>query len=214
MTDIDLVGQQVMDIIQRGPEASGDRQQVSEVLHLMHDTIDYYIRFYLGQARIFEHHEQFRDYYHDIYLKCTILVGKICREWTDANYNRIKRYINKSISGWVHNALYLVKKKQIVLVIDTAAVMSQYGIANEYGAVDCAADIATVENHISSSLPRFFELVHAIEGDDVYTSKDKLAGRFRSAVMYEYVRSGRIMSVDEYFCKLTGAIFNKESTVE
>lgn len=202
-----------MNIIQRGPGTPGDRQQVSEVLRLMHDTIDYYIRFYLGQARIFEHHTQFRDHYHDIYLKCTTLVSKVCREWTDANYNRIKRYINKSIAGWVHNALYLIKKKQIVLIIDTAAVMSQYGAANEYGAVECTVDMGIVEQHILSSSHRLFEMYSALMGDVAYTDKDQIIARFRSAVMYEYAKSGSLMTVDDYFCRVAG-VFNKKESVE
>ena len=58
---------------------------------------DYYINFYLYKFRIFDGHEERSELYQQLYLKCLEMLRRVKHEGND--FNRIKRYFNKSIYG-------------------------------------------------------------------------------------------------------------------
>jgi hypothetical protein len=201
----------VLALIKQQPRS---KEAVSEIVKAMHPIFDYYIKSYLIHARIFTHHDMFNDYYQDVYVECTRLAAKVYDEWGGADFNRIKRYFNKSVSGWVHNKVYLRKKKQVDIVVDNDHVLAQRDAYSAYDEVDYDTDMHTVEDHVNGSMGRYFELISALLGAEVYHKKNFYERRFRDTVFYKYLQTGQLMSADDFFRSKFGTVFGDNGCEE
>jgi hypothetical protein len=203
------------------------RKNVSLLLALMHSIIDYYIRFYMYRFGIYDSHPDRGDIYGETYVRCVDLVGElrldgivprgdyagqlsghgrpVVVERGTANFNRIKRYLNKSIAGWIYNRVFKRRKRDIELTKDEAALLMHMDLEDNYGEVETAADIETIERHLESESAFYVELCSAMTAAP--GRREKAVRQYRDMVYASYSSTGRLPGAEDVFAERFGGVF-------
>jgi len=182
-------------------------ENVRTLTQALHKIFDYYIRFYMLQGGIHDQNPLYQDTYQEMYLNCIELLHSVRLDET-TTFNRIKRYYNKSVQGWIHNKIWLKKKRQLDIVIDEPTVNKHIDNKNRYLDIEYKTDLGTVDVHIDRELPYYFELLSTMFGTVVYKKKHFYEKRYREAVFYGYLRNGRLVRAVDFFNLKYGAVFH------
>lgn len=209
--------------------AERTQKNVSELLEILHPILDYYIRFYLYRFGIHDSHEDRGDIYGETYVRAVDLLGKIRLEGivprgdyrgqldsggqrTDAsaekgtaNFNRVKRYINKSIGGWIYNRVFKRPKRDIELTKDDLAALVYPDPEDKYGEVETAADIETIEKHLKTETPMYTELCSAMSG--ARERHASVVRQYRDTVYEAYSETGKLPGAEDVFSDRFGRAF-------
>jgi uncharacterized protein YktA (UPF0223 family) len=157
----------------------------------------YYINFYMNQMGIEEARRD--DVFQTIYLSCSEMLDGI--KWRGNDFNRIKRYYNKSIHGFVLNEAYKKDKKLVYSKTGESAdsmLQSVPDIENNVYEFEVRNDLELVKAHIEEQFPIYFEYCATFRGD-IYSMKNLFKERFRRYVLKEFKKSGRLMSGEDVF---------------
>ncbi len=172
----------------------------------------YYINYYLYINKVYDEHPDYNDIYQELYVNCTEILKKDKVKLDGNNFNRIKRYFNKSISGWVINRLFKKKKKQIEFDYSD---MREFKVTvnNDFEHVEYLSDLAKIEKHISGSFDFYFSLV-IFNIPDLNTKKDrkKFKEKFRNKIYSGYRETGRLLQPVEALGHFNNAFLYNEET--
>jgi hypothetical protein len=122
-------------------------------------------------------------------------------KWRGNNFNRIKRYYNKSIHGFVLNEAYKKDKMLIYSKIGDSEediMQSVPDRENNIYEFEIKNDFDLVLKHIDAQFPIYFEYCATFR-NDIYMLKDLFKRRFKRYVFKEFKKSGRLISGEEVF---------------
>jgi len=183
------------------------RNNVRDIIKMIHPILDYYIKYYLYKYRIYDNHPEHLDYYGDTYVFCCELLYNV--QHTGNNFNRIKRYINKSISGWLYNKVYKKKKKCIELTKDELAVALQVDYRDDFAEVEYHHDLRQLKQTLATELDFYFELFSTVYGNIVFKHKEEFKKKYYDAAFLKYLKTGQLLQAIDFFENKYGNIFNE-----
>jgi hypothetical protein len=171
---------------------------MKKLLQLFLPIWEYYISYHLGRYRIYSEHADFPELHQEIYLYCIEVLKRV--EGGKGNeFNRIKRYFNRSIQGWLINRIYTKQKRDIELTKDDVSLMMYPDQDNQYKVVELTTDLCTLEKHVDKEYGTYQELCGSLLGDVIYKEKKTYFNRFRKQVYDQYRETGKLLTAQEIF---------------
>lgn len=193
----------------RQPRTKGN---LSELLGVLHPVIDYYIKYYLYEFGLYDTHPDHDDAYGDTYRNVIDLLNKIepVRGGELTEFNRVKRYLNKSISGWLYNRIYKKRKRMVEMTKNEVYLMFYPDQKCQALEVEYTIDLETVKAHIDKELGFYFELYGTLFGSEAARKRRKLAEKqYRDAVYLQFHQTGKLMDAVDFFEMKFGRMFEQ-----
>ena len=178
------------------------REVARKLCFTFHPIWHYYINFYLYKNGIYDNNSEKDNMYNEVFVKCVELLDKVKYD-VNTDFNRIKRFYNVSIGGWIFNLRAAARKSQITHVSDPQVL---YNIISDDAAgerVEYTYDMKIVARHIKSQRGIFKELSKLIY------DKYKAYEMFKAAVFERYLLDGRLLSAEDYFQKRVGSMLGE-----
>ena len=158
----------------------------------------YYINYYLYRFKIYDKHPEHDDVFNEMFVKCVELLSKVQYEGTD--FNRVKRYFNKSIHGWIFNKLYYIKKKDLEYTKEELSDLWYADSVDQFKEVEYYIDLNMLEAHIKKQVPFCLEYYTTIFGMLSLKQRTIYACAYKRTAYKRYFANGQLLNADE-FCR-------------
>lgn len=183
-----------------------------ELLELFLPIWDYYIRYYLYKHGLNDQHANIHDMYSDLYCNCVDLLQKV-KTRPETNFNRIKRYYNKSIAGWTYNLLYKKKRLPTIVNMDDVDIELFPDRVRPDRELEYILDSEKLEKVAEEQSIEYVDLFSFLIGKDALKKhKERHQRSYREKVFASYMHDGSIPPAMRMFDKRIGALLIGRNT--
>lgn len=162
-----------------------------------------YINYWLYYFHITDSHPERGDIFGDTFCHCVDTLTKV----EEINFNRVKRYYNKSIEGWIRNRLYKTQKRKIETIPGEELFKILPDKNKDIQELEFNRDMKKVVTYFEKQRIIFTEIYYTIFQDRAKEDYDRAQTRYKNAVCEMYLDSGLLLSAEEYLNKRIGFVF-------